>query len=153
VEATRDGYVISTDPERLDRDRIGAFLRESYWAKGIPMDVLDRAIEGSLCFGLYAPDGSQAGFARVVTDGATFAWIGDLFVLEPHRGNGLGVWLTETLLGHPDLRGLRKIILATADAHELYRRFGFETADAERLMEVSVPAEELYGTPAAKPTE
>ena len=153
MESERDGYVISTDRRRLDRERIWAFLRESYWAKGIPMDVLAGAIERSLCFGLYAPDGSQAGFARVVTDAATFAWIGDLFVLEPHRGNGLGVWLTKTLLAHPDLLGLRKIILATADAHELYRRFGFEAADAERLMEISIPAQELYGTPAAKSTE
>jgi len=144
VERERDGYVISTDRERLDREEIWIFLRGSYWARGIPREVSDRAIERSLCFGLYAPDGSQAGFARVVTDAATFAWIGDLFVLESHRGRGLGIWLVETLLAHPEMQGLRKIVLATADAHGLYRRFGFKPADAERLMEVSSLPEGEY---------
>jgi ribosomal protein S18 acetylase RimI-like enzyme len=140
-----DGYRISTDPALLDRERIWRFLTESYWARGIPRDLLDRAIDRSLPFGLFAPDGSQAGFARAVTDGETFAWIGDLFVLSEHRGKGLGVWLTESLLGHPDLAGIRKVVLATADAHELYRRFGFEAADAERLMEIARTPEQAYG--------
>jgi GNAT superfamily N-acetyltransferase len=140
-----DGYRISTDAALLDRERIWRFLTESYWARGIPRDLLDRAIDRSLPFGLFAPDGSQAGFARAVTDGETFAWIGDLFVLSEHRGKGLGVWLTESLLGHPDLRGLRKTVLATADAHGLYERFGFTAADPERMLEINVPPEERYG--------
>ena len=121
-----NGYEISTDPARLDLDVIHGYLREAYWSPGVPRDVVERSIARSLCFGLYAPDGAQAGFARVVTDGATFAWIADVFVLEPHRGRGLGVWLMETLLAHPDLQGLRRTVLATNDAHGLYERFGFE---------------------------
>ena len=119
-----NGYEISTDPARLDLDVIHGYLREAYWSPGVPRDVVERSIARSLCFGLYAPD-AQAGFARVVTDGATFAWIADVFVLDPHRGRGLGVWLMETVLAHPDLQGLRRIVLATKDAHELYERFGF----------------------------
>jgi GNAT superfamily N-acetyltransferase len=144
MEASREGYEISTDPRRLDRDAIWAFLTESYWARGIPRDLLERAIGRSLSFGLYAPDGSQAGYARVVTDGATFAWIGDLFVVEAHRRRGLGKWLVETVLAHPDLSDPRKVVLATADAHGLYRRFGFEAADPERMMEISLSPEEAY---------
>ena len=121
----RGGYEISTDPARLDLDVIHGYLREAYWSPGVLRDVVERSIARSLCFGLYAPDGAQAGFARVVTDGATFAWIADVFVLDPHRGRGLGVWLMETVLAHPDLQGLRRIVLATKDAHELYERFGF----------------------------
>ena len=121
-----NGYEISTDPARLDLDVIHGYLRGAYWSPGVPRDVVERSIARSLCFGLYAPDGAQAGFARVVTDGATFAWIADVFVLEPHRGRGLGVWLMETLLAHPDLQGLRRTVLATNDAHGLYERFGFE---------------------------
>ena len=120
-----NGYEISTDPARLDLDVIHGYLREAYWSPGVPRDVVERSIARSLCFGLYAPDGAQAGFARVVTDVATFAWIADVFVLDPHRGRGLGVWLMETVLAHPDLQGLRRIVLATKDAHELYERFGF----------------------------
>ena len=143
--AARDGYEISTDPARLDRDAVCGFLTGSYWARGIPRDLLDRAIDRSLSFGVYAPDGSQAGYARVVTDGETFAWIGDLFVLEPHRGRGLGKWLVETILAHDEVANLRKIVLATADAHGLYARFGFEAADSRRMMEISLPPEEAYG--------
>ena len=120
-----NGYEISNDRERLDVDAIWSFLHSAYWSPGVPRDVVERSIARSLCFGLYAPDGAQAGFARVVTDGATFAWIADVFVLDPHRGRGLGVWLMETVLAHPDLQGLRRIVLATKDAHELYERFGF----------------------------
>ena len=120
-----NGYEISTDPARLDLDVIHGYLREAYWSPGVPRDEVERTIARTLSFGLYAPDGAQAGFARVVTDGATFAWIADVFVLDPHRGRGLGVWLMETVLAHPDLQGLRRIVLATKDAHELYERFGF----------------------------
>jgi GNAT superfamily N-acetyltransferase len=121
-----NGYEISTDPERLDLDVIHGFLVDAYWSPGVTRDVVERSIAGSLCFGLYAPGGGQAGFARAVTDRATFAWIADVFVLSEHRGRGLGVWLMETMLAHPDLQGLRRVILATADAHGLYARFGFE---------------------------
>ena len=97
-------------------------------------DVVARSIAGSLCLGLYAPGGEQAGFARAVSDWATFAWIADVFVLEPHRGRGLGVWMVESLLSHPRLQDLRLTILATADAHGLYERFGFEPIDGARFM-------------------
>jgi GNAT superfamily N-acetyltransferase len=121
-----NGYEISTDPERLDVDVIHGFLVGAYWSPGVTRDVVERSIAGSLCFGLYAPGGEQAGFARAVTDRATFAWIADVFVVSEHRGRGLGAWLMETMLAHPDLQGLRRVILATADAHGLYARFGFE---------------------------
>ncbi len=119
------GYEISTDPARLDVDYVHAFLTGSYWSPGIPRETVERAIAGSLNFGLYAPDGAPAGFARVVSDNATFAYLADVFVDPDHRGRGLGVWLVETVLAHPDLQGLRRWALATADAHELYARFGF----------------------------
>jgi GNAT superfamily N-acetyltransferase len=135
MEWTSDGYLISTDPARLDRAAIWGFLRTAYWSPGVELEVVERSIEGSLPFGLYAPDGEQAGFARVVTDRATFAWLADVFVLSPHRGRGLGVWLVETVLSHPDLQDLRLIVLATADAHTLYGRFGFKRVVSERLME------------------
>jgi GNAT superfamily N-acetyltransferase len=114
--------------------------------------VVERAIENSLCLGLYAGDGEQAGFARAVTDSATFAWIADVFVLEPHRGRGLGVWMIERLLAHPRLQGLRSVTLATLDAHGLYERYGF-VRDGERRMIRAVPAAELYGSPGEKLTE
>jgi GNAT superfamily N-acetyltransferase len=131
-----NGYEISTHPARLDVDVIHGYLREAYWSPGVARDVVERSIARSLCFGLYAPDGAQAGFARAVTDGATFAWIADVFVLEAHRGRGLGVWLMQTLLAHPELQGLRRIVLATKDAHGLYERFGFvPLRTPERWME------------------
>jgi GNAT superfamily N-acetyltransferase len=152
VIAQRDGYVLSDERERLDIDAIWAYLRESYWSPGVPRDVVERAIAESLCLGLFDPDGAQAGFARAVTDSATFAWIADVFVLEPHRGRGLGVWMIERLLAHPQLRGLRAVTLATRDAHGLYERFGF-VRDGDKRMVRSVDPAELYGTPAEKLTE
>jgi GNAT superfamily N-acetyltransferase len=127
-EAQRNGYAISTDKAKLDVDAIHAYLSErSYWAEGRPREVMEKAIANSLCFGVY--DGErQAGFARVVTDYATFAWLCDVFILEDYRGRGLGKWLVETVTTHPTLAKLRRILLATYDAHELYRRYGgFET--------------------------
>ena len=141
----RDSYQIATDRDRLDRALIWRFLRTAYWSPNVPREVVESSIEASLCFGIYAPDGAQAGFARAVTDAATFAWIADLFVVEEHRGRGLGVWLVETILAHPDLTRVRRVMLATADAHELYRRFAFETVDAQRVMELVRPAKQLYG--------
>ena len=134
LESSRDGYAISTDPALLDRDAIWRFLRTSYWAEGVAFEVVTRAIDHSLPFGLYAPDSSQAGFARVVTDRARFAWLADVFVLPEHRRRGLGVWLVQNAMEHPDTRGLR-FLLGTADAHGLYERFGFRPADPDRIME------------------
>jgi GNAT superfamily N-acetyltransferase len=136
VEWTRNGLSISTDPSRLDRSLIHEFLGRSYWAAGIPREVVDRSIEGAMCFGVF-DGGSQVGFARVITDRATFAYLADVFVLESHRGRGLATWLMEVIKGHPDLQGLRRWILMTRDAHGLYRKFGFrEIADPSRCMEI-----------------
>lgn len=132
----KDGFVISTDGNRLDRDAIHEFLRTSYWAAGIPRDVLDRSIDFALCFGLYEGD-RQIGFARVITDRATFAYLSDVYVLEEYRGRGLATWLMQAVLEHPELQGLRRWMLATHDAHGLYRRVGFgELAHPEYLMEM-----------------
>jgi GNAT superfamily N-acetyltransferase len=120
----RDGYLISTDASMLDLEVVHAYLSRSYWAAGVPEDVVRRSIENSLCFGVYRGE-EQAGFARVVTDRATFAYLADVFVLEEHRGRGIGKWLVEVILSYPDLQGLRRWMLATRDAHDLYRRYAF----------------------------
>lgn len=134
--ATRGAYSISTDPALLDRPLIHEFLSRSYWARGIPRETVDRSIEGALCFGLYEGP-SQAGFARVITDRATFAYLADVFVLESHRGQGLAVWLMEAVRSHPDLQGLRRWILMTRDAHGLYEKSGFRVIeDPGRCMEI-----------------
>jgi GNAT superfamily N-acetyltransferase len=119
------GYVVSTDPVRLDVDRIHRFLSTAYWSAGIPRDIVQRSIANSLPFGLYAPSGEQAGFARVVTDRATYAYLGDVYVETAHRGRGLGKFLVSCVVAHPELQGLRRWALATADAHGLYARHGF----------------------------
>jgi GNAT superfamily N-acetyltransferase len=127
-------FRVSTDPERMDVAVIHGFLRRSYWAEGIPEDVVRRSIHGSLCFGLFDHD-RQVGFARVITDRATFAYVADVFVLESHRDRGLATWLMERVTSHPDLQGLRRWSLVTRDAHGLYRKFGFEPlANPERHM-------------------
>ena len=134
-EWRREEFTITTDRARLDRSLIHEFLSASYWAKGIPRETVDRSIEGALCFGLYDED-RQVGFARVITDRATFAYLADVFVLESHRGRGLAVWLMETILAHPDLQGLRRWMLLTRDAHPLYRKVGYTAlARPERVME------------------
>jgi GNAT superfamily N-acetyltransferase len=119
------GYVVSTDPVRLDVDRVHRFLSTAYWSRGIPRDVVQRSIANSLPFGLYALSGQQAGFARVVTDRATYAYLGDGYVETAHRGRGLGKFLVSCVVAHPELQGLRRWALATADAHGLYARHGF----------------------------
>jgi GNAT superfamily N-acetyltransferase len=129
-----DGYSVTTDPERVDLDVVWGFLRGSYWSPGIDRDTVARGVDNSIPFSLFDPAGRQAGFARVVTDRARFAWLADVFVLDAHRGRGLGEWLVETILSHPELGGLR-MLLATADAHGLYARFGFEAVDETRMME------------------
>lgn len=140
----QQGYRISTDSEAMDVEAVHAYLARSYWAREIPRDLVAKAIRGSLCFGLFK-DGRQVGFARVVTDRATFAYLCDVYVLEDHRGRGLGVWLMEAVLAHPELQGLRRFMLATRDAHGLYERFGFsKMARPEIFMEISRP--DLYAT-------
>jgi GNAT superfamily N-acetyltransferase len=119
----RGEYEISTDPARLDLAVTHRFLsEEAYWSPGVPLDVVKRAIEASINFGLYK-DGAQVGFTRVVSDRATFAWICDVFVLPEHRGYGLGKWLMECVTSHPELQGLRRWMLATRDAHGLYEQY------------------------------
>jgi len=137
VKYRRGEFVISTDPARLDLDVIHGFLTNCYWAKGIPLDVVARSIENSLCFGVYDGSGAQVGFARAVSDLATVAYLGDVFVLESHRGRGLGKWLMECIMQHPGLQNLRRWILLTRDAHGLYSQFGFMPVKApERYMEI-----------------
>ena len=128
-------YDISTDPARLQLDAIHATLTRSYWSPGIPRDVVARAIANSMCFGLYQGE-SQVGFARVVTDKASFAYLADVYVLEAHRGQGLSKRLVGEILAHPELQGLRRFLLATADAHGLYAQFGFQAlALPQNMME------------------
>ena len=135
---TKGRYEVSTDPGRLDLALIHGFLETAYWSEEIPRETVERAAAGSLNFGLYGPEG-QLGYARVVTDKATFAWICDVFVLEAARGQGLGRWLMACVMGHPALQGLRRWMLATADAHDLYRGFGFEIpVEPERLMALQI---------------
>ena len=123
-EKSRDRFLISTDPGRLDVDAIHAYLTRSYWAEGIPLATVAKSIGDSLCFGLYEGR-RQIGLARVITDRATYAYLCDVYVLEDYRGSGLGTWLIEGVLSHPDLQGLRRFSLATRDAHGLYAKFGF----------------------------
>jgi GNAT superfamily N-acetyltransferase len=118
-------YTISTDNQRLDISVIHEFIsKQSYWGQGRKIEVVQRALENSCNFGVYKED-KQIGFARVVTDYATFAWVADVFVLNEHRGQGLSKWLMEVILSHPELQGFRRWVLATKDAHSLYVRFGF----------------------------
>ena len=136
-------YEISTDRTRLDLAMIHDFLsNHSYWAAGIPLAVVKKSIENSLCFGVYY-QGKQVGFARVVTDYATTAYVGDVFILEPYRGKGLGKRLIKTIIDHPELEGLRLWFLGTRDAHELYEKYGFKkvkgTPFMERLMAILNP--------------
>lgn len=136
VEYRHGEFLVSTDRERLSLDVVHGFLTNSYWAKGIPREVVARSIEHALCFGIYDGEGAQVGFARVISDFATMAYIGDVFVLETHRGRGLGKWLMQCITEHPALQNLRRWILTTRDAHGLYSQFGFAPVKApERFME------------------
>jgi N-acetylglutamate synthase-like GNAT family acetyltransferase len=129
-------YEISTDPARLDVALIHRWLSEdSYWSKAIPREIVERAISNAMNFAIYHEREGQVGFARVITDKATFAYLADVFVLEAHRGKGLSKRLMQAVVDHPDLQGLRRWLLATRDAHSLYAQFGFKPVVAERLME------------------
>jgi GNAT superfamily N-acetyltransferase len=146
VQRTRDdGYEITTDRRRIHVDAVHAELTRSYWSPGIPKEVVRRAIANSLCFALLAPGGAQVGFARVVTDHATYGYLADVYVAEAHQGRGLGKWLVATVLEHRDLQGLRRFALATRDAHGLYARYGFApTQWPEIHMFIDREPEELW---------
>lgn len=141
-EVKRDQFTISTDSTRLDVDAICDFLSRAYWAKGRPRERTERALANSLVFGLY--DGEkQIGLARVVTDYAIFAYLCDVFIHEDYRARGLGKWLIETVMSHPDLQGLRRWTLATRDAHGLYKQFGWDALGSpEKWMEIFHPFKE-----------
>jgi GNAT superfamily N-acetyltransferase len=137
--AGRADFVVSTDKARLDRKLIHRFLTGCYWATGIPRETVDRSIEHSLCFGLYRGE-QQIGFARVISDFATYAYLGDVFVIEKFQGQGLSKLLLKSILEHPDLRGLRRWSPVTRDAHGLYAQFGFQPVKSpERHMEIHDP--------------
>ncbi|MEO6051032.1 MAG: GNAT family N-acetyltransferase [Pyrinomonadaceae bacterium] len=140
MRLSRNSFSINTDKSKLDLAMIHRFLsEESYWAKNRTIEQTRTAIENSICFGLFA-GGRQIGFARVVSDQATFAYIGDVFVLNEFRGQGLSKWLMEVILSHPDLQGLRRWVLATRDAHGLYEQFDFGALRfPERWMEWTAP--------------
>jgi GNAT superfamily N-acetyltransferase len=133
-----DGFVITDDRARIDVARVHRWLsEESYWAAGSSLDVVTRSIQGSISLGCFAPDGQQVGITRLITDGAVFALISDVFVDSEYRGLGLGKFLVQTAVEHPEVQGVRRMLLATSDAHELYRRFGFsELSTPERWMEM-----------------
>ena len=133
-----DEITVSTDPARLDLDVVHGFLTTSYWAAGIPRELVERSIRHSLCFGAYV-DGRQVGFARVISDRATFAYVCDVFALPSYRGRGVGKRIMAAIRAHPELQGLRRWTLATRDAHGLYRQFGFTgPRHPERMMEILI---------------
>lgn len=136
---TKDGYSISTDKNSMDIDFIHGYLSRSYWAEGIPKEVVMRSVKGSLCFGVF-DNTRQVGFARMITDEATFAYLADVFIIEEYRGKGLSKWLIEVILSYPGLQGLRRMMLATRDAHKLYEQFGFTpVTNPDRWMQIHNP--------------
>jgi N-acetylglutamate synthase-like GNAT family acetyltransferase len=136
LEWKKGDFHISTDKERLDIDTIHSFLSRSYWAQGIPRAIVEQSIANALCFGVYHQD-VQIGFARVISDYTTFAYISDVFILENHRNQGLSKWLVQCMLEHPDVQGLRRWLLVTLDAQGLYQQFGFRPLQhPETFMEI-----------------
>ena len=139
MEWTKDDFLISTDKEKIDALYVHQFLSKSYWAENIPLETIQRSIEGSLCFSVVYLN-HQVGFARVITDEATFAYLADVFIDENFRGKGLSKWLMEVIISYPTLQGLRRFMLATRDAHGLYKQFGFEPMkNPDRWMEIHKP--------------
>ena len=139
MDFTKDRFSISTEKEKMDIDFIHSFLTQSYWAEGISKEIIRRSIEGALCFGVFEND-KQVGFARMITDRATFAYLADVFIIEEYRGLGLSKWLMEVIMSYPDLQGLRRMMLATRDAHELYKKFGFtQLNNVDRWMHIHYP--------------
>lgn len=144
-ESSRAGYLVSTDRLKLDREAIHRFLSQSYWSPGLPIEILEKAIVGSICFGVYH-EGAQIDFARVISDKATFAYLCDVYVLQEHRGQGLARLLMQMVMEHPELQGLRRMLLVTRDAHDLYGKFGFKPLSRpEGYMEIHHPT--IYQTP------
>jgi N-acetylglutamate synthase-like GNAT family acetyltransferase len=135
-----DNYRISSDKNEMDFEVIYAFISSTYWASGIPAEVLKKAIENAFCFGVFTSKNEQVGFARVITDCATYAYLSDVFILPAHRGKGLSKWLVQEIVTHPELQGLRRFALVTQDAHKLYAPFGFKSpAMPEHCMEIWQP--------------
>lgn len=136
-ETIINDHLFSSDKTKLQLNVIHTYLsKESYWAQNIPFDIVKKSMEGSICFGIYLKD-KQIGYARVVTDHATFGYLADVFILEAHRGNGLSKQLMQFIMAHPNLQGLRRMMLATKDAQGLYKQFGFTAlAMPERIMEI-----------------
>lgn len=142
------GFEISTDNSRLNFEVIHDFISQSYWAADIPKATLKKAISNSFCFGVYDENGHQVGFARLITDKATFAYLADVFIVASQRGKGLSKWLVETIVTHPELQGLRRMVLATRDAHGLYAQYGFKPIEnPEILMQIWQP--NIYREPTA----
>jgi GNAT superfamily N-acetyltransferase len=139
ISEQRDNFCISTDAKRIDIDAVHAYLTRSYWAAGISREIVAKAVLGSICFGVYDGD-AQVGFARIITDKATFAYLSDVYILEEYRGRGLSRWLMEVIASHPDVQDVRRFSLVTRDAHGLYEKFGFRPLAApERHMEIFRP--------------
>lgn len=134
------GYKISSEVCDMDISVIHGYISRSYWAKNIPLHTMEKAINNSLCFGVFTNLGNQVAFARMVTDSATFAYLADVFVLEQHRGKGISKWMMQNIIEHPDLQGIRRMTLATSDAHGLYKEFGFKALNSpESFMELHQP--------------
>ena len=148
---SEDGFEVSTDKARIDLEVVHGFLGRIYWAENIPREVMARAIDGAMCFSIFDPAGAQVGFGRVITDRATFAWLSDIFVVENHRGRGLAKWMVGLMLEHPDLQGLRRWLLGTRDAQELYRSFGFNEVPTGNLMSRSGLPDGRYPVPKTRP--
>jgi GNAT superfamily N-acetyltransferase len=148
LSRTHGAYTLSDDPQRLDLTAIHAYLRRAYWSEQIPFDIVERAARGSLCIGAYDASGAQVGFARFISDYATFCYVCDVYVLEAHRGVGLSKAMMAMAVAHPRLQGLRRWNLVTLDAHGLYRQFGFtDLSHPERFLERTVP--DIYARMAA----
>jgi GNAT superfamily N-acetyltransferase len=134
------GYKISSDIKDMDVSVIHGYISKSYWAKNIPINTMKKAINNSLCFGVFTEKGQQVAFARMVTDCATFAYLSDVFVLKEHRGQGISKWMMKVILDDPNLQGIRRMALATSDAHNLYEQFGFKSLNSpESFMELHQP--------------
>ena len=132
MDFTKDRFNISTEKEKMDVNLIHSFLTRSYWAEGISKEIIRRSIEGALCFGVFEND-KQVGFARMITDKATFAYLADVFIIDEYRGLDLSKWLMEVIMSYPDLQGLRRMMLATKDAHGLYSQYGFKEVKNKQL--------------------
>jgi GNAT superfamily N-acetyltransferase len=145
MEWTKDDFLITTDKNKIDALYVHQFLTRSYWAEAIPLETVEHSIEGSLCFSVVYLN-HQIGFARVITDQATFAYLADVFIDENFRGKGLSRWLMEAIMSYPPLQGLRRFMLATRDAHGLYEKFGFTPmTNVDRWMQIHRP--DVYKNP------